>query len=143
MSERTGGCLCGAVRFAATEVEPEFGGCHCKMCQRWAGGVLLAVSVPGPAVSFTGEEHVGRYASSEWAERAWCTRCGSGLWFRASGKDAYEVPIGLFDDTSGFRMTGEIWIDRKPEAYAFAGEHPRETEAEVLARYDLQKGEPT
>lgn len=142
--ERSGACLCGAVRFRATRVKSGFAGCHCRMCQRWAGAVLLAASVPADAVEFTGRENIGIYQSSAWAERAWCTRCGSGLWYRptVSPEADYEIPVGLFDDASGLTMTHEIFIDRKPDAYAFAGDHRRETEAEVLSRYNLQEGEP-
>jgi hypothetical protein len=31
-----------------------------------------------------------------------------------------------------FRITGEIFIDRKPPGYDFAGDHPRLTEAETM-----------
>ena len=33
-----------------------------------------------------------------------------------------EIPLGLFDDQTGFRVTSEIYIDHKPDSYAFAGE---------------------
>jgi hypothetical protein len=46
----------------------------------------------------------------------------------------YIMSIGAFDDQSHFTMGGEIYIDNKPASYAFAGDHPRETEAEFLKR---------
>ncbi|MBM9593792.1 GFA family protein [Rhodobacteraceae bacterium MCCB 386] len=143
--EKWGGCLCGAVRFRAAQVKTEFGGCHCKMCQRWTGGPLLAASVPADAIEWSGAEAVGIYQSSDWAERAFCTRCGSGLWYRVTTRPDtdYEVLLGLFDDPGGMRMTSEIFIDAKPGAYAFTGEHRRETGAEVQARYDLKRAEST
>jgi len=36
--KRSGGCLCGAVRFEVALAEPEFSICHCGMCRRWCGG---------------------------------------------------------------------------------------------------------
>ena len=142
MTERTGRCLCGAVSFSATGVRPRFGGCHCRMCQRWSGASFLALTVTG--IDWQGTEHIATFRSSDWAERAWCAACGSHLWYRvtAQGGDTtggslgeYEVPIGLFDDAEGFEMTREIFIDRKPDAYAFAGARERLTEAETLALY--------
>ena len=46
----------------------------------------------------------------------------------------YVMSVGAFDDASEFRLTREIFIDRKPDGYAFAGDHPRWTEAETFAR---------
>ena len=43
--------------------------------------------------------------------------------------------LGTFDDQSEFRMATEIFVDRKPDSYEFAGDHERLTEAETLARY--------
>lgn len=141
--ELRGGCLCGAVRFAAHNVPATFGGCHCKMCQRWAGAALLAVTVPTSDIRFDGADHIATFQSSDWAERAWCSRCGSGLWYRVTKgphMGAYEIPVGLFDDPNGLTMTREIFIDRKPDGYAFAGDHQRMTEAEVLALYAPNEG---
>jgi hypothetical protein len=138
MTDRTGRCLCGAVRFTAREVHPRLSLCHCKMCQRWTGGPLFAVFVPAAGLSFEGAEHVRRIASSEIAERAWCGRCGSALWYRLTGPGAaaeYELTLGLFDDTSGFEIGEEIFADAKPAAYAFTGAHTRLNEAETLAKY--------
>ena len=41
--------------------------------------------------------------------------------------------VGAFDDTDSFALNAEIFIDRKPASYDFAGDHPRLTEAETIA----------
>jgi hypothetical protein len=43
--------------------------------------------------------------------------------------------VGAFDDPAPFRLVREICIDHRPEGYAFAGDHPRLTEAETLASF--------
>ncbi len=130
---RSGKCLCGAVKFTAADVNPETGACHCRMCQLWAGGILIAATASG--VKFEGEENIGKYRSSEWAERGFCMKCGSPIFYHLLKGDEYEMCVGLFDDQSDFVLTGEIFIDRKPDGYALAGEHTRLTEAETLAKY--------
>lgn len=133
-SSVTGHCLCGAVRFEADIEAGETHACHCEMCRRWTGSALLAVSVPADRIAFKGLDHIARFQSSDWAERAWCDRCGSTLYYRvtldAYQPAAYELSLGLFDNPDRFALTKEIYIDRKPATYAFAGERPRLTEAE-------------
>ena len=135
MSVRSGGCLCGAVRFEAREVPEAFGACHCEMCRRWTGSSLLGVTVPERSITWQGAQRVVRRQTSSWAERAWCGDCGSGLYFRVTQEGPYagdlELPIGLFDDPNGFRFDSEIYIDHKPDSYACAGEGRR-----LLTRQD-------
>ncbi len=126
-----GSCLCGAVRFTAEGVDPHLHGCHCSMCRNWSGGPMLAVETA--SVTFEGEENIGRYDSSGWAERGFCRVCGSGLFYRLKEADRYILCMGCFDDQSVFKLVGEIYIDEKPPGYDFAGEHPRQTGEEFMA----------
>ena len=138
MNRVTGRCLCGAVRFTADAVEPHFHACHCGICRRWSGGPVFAASVEG--LSIQGREHVTAYASSEWAERAFCKVCGSHLYYYLKPADRYLVTVGAFDDAARFELAGEIFVDNKPGGYALAGDHERLTEAETLARFAAAQG---
>lgn len=133
MSGKSGQCLCGAVRFTAHEVDTDIGACHCRMCQRWAGGPFIAVTSKG--VKFEDETELHRYQSSNWAERGNCRKCGSIVFYRLLASDDFELAVGAFDDSSDFRMSGEIFVDLKPACYEFAGEHPRLNEKETMARF--------
>lgn len=135
---RTGGCLCGAVQFVAAKVG-NLGVCHCRMCQRWAGGPFIAVTVAAEDMAIVGADSVGTYESSSWATRSHCIHCGSVLWYRfdpkKDGGGSYELPIGLLNDQAGLELSREIYIDRKPDAFSFEGHHPRLTAAETEALY--------
>jgi len=135
MSTRSGQCQCGAVKFTAEEVKTDFGACHCRMCQQLSGGVFMTANARG--VTFTGEDMLTRYRSSKWAERGFCSKCGSNIFYRLLDADDIELCVGAFDDTTDFRLAHEIFIDRKPAGFAFAGDHPRLTEAETLAKYKV------
>jgi hypothetical protein len=144
--EREGGCQCGAVRFTARLTGTNFGVCHCPMCRKWTGSALLGITVPAGNVVWSGEEYVAIRQSSGWGERAWCGDCGSHLWFRVTVPGKYagnvELPIGLFDDANGLVMTNEIYIDHKPDSYAFAGEGRQVlTRAECVEKFPLLAGE--
>jgi len=140
MRDRQGGCMCGAVRFMARDVPETFGACHCQMCRRWTGSALLGVTVPEGDVTWEGADSIATIRSSSWAERAFCARCGSGLYFRVTMESEWsgnvELPIGLFDDASGMRMSNEIYIDHKPDSYAYAGEgRELKTRADCVAKF--------
>lgn len=141
MDTRTGRCMCGAVTFTVRDLRTDYGACHCEMCRRWTGSAFLGVSVPVANITFEGTEHIGRIQSSAWAERTWCTRCGTGLWYRVTADSPMaanlELPIGLLDDASGLQMTREIFIDCKPDAYAYEGEHRTLTRAQVMKLYRI------
>ena len=133
---RSGHCLCGAVGISIRSPGHELGLCHCGMCRRWTGLGLLSLTVPVADMTITGAEHVRTYVSSDWATRQFCGICGSVLWYRltlAGAPDDYYIAAGLLDDLSGMRLDHEIYIDCKPDAFAFAGPTHQQTEAEVMA----------
>ncbi len=136
---RTGKCLCGAVTFEVENLNPEFGTCHCKMCQRWAGSLLMGLTVKPDTITFSGNAYIRRYQSSDWAERAWCSQCGSGLWYRVTRagpeQGDYHLPVGLLDDTSGLEMVREIYIDHKIDAVDLCGDRTKMTGEDVIAMY--------
>ena len=136
-----GRCLCGAV--AITVDGPHvaaIGACHCAMCRRWSGTVLAGFGVEPQAVTVEGE--VARFASSEFAERVFCPRCGSHLWFKDTEEGAeYEFAPGIFAEAAAFPLISEIYVDRAPGYARLAGDHPRKTRAEYEARSPFVEGD--
>ncbi|MEL6465897.1 MAG: GFA family protein [Pseudomonadota bacterium] len=136
----SGSCLCGAVRFTVIEPITETGACHCSMCRKWSGGVFLGVRVPKGGIQIEGEDNLTVYTSSAWAERVFCKTCGSSMFYRvtAPGPMHGEMHVGLgtLRDASGVPLTSELFIDLKPDGYAFAGEGRHQmTEAEVIEMF--------
>ncbi|WP_439522565.1 GFA family protein [Marivita sp.] len=135
MSQLAGQCLCGAVTVTFEPIAPKLGACHCEMCRRWTGSAFLEIDAkPG---SLKADGPVKNYTSSDWAERAWCDTCGTTLWYHLTipGHDYYSVSAGLVDDAGGLKLETEIYIDVKPDGYAFAGDHETKTKAEVEAGF--------
>ncbi len=142
MSEhlREGGCLCGAVRYRARLACATFGACHCDDCRRWTGGALMTVRTEPGDVRFESAERLGVYRSSEWAERGFCTVCGSCLFYRITLTEgphagSLHLAVGTLDDRSGLTLDEELFADRPGPAYAFVGEHRRLSAAETVAMF--------
>ena len=130
----TGKCLCGAVKVKAKTMSTHVGACHCSMCRKWTGGPLLAVDCKSD-VEFEGKENVSVYNSSEWAERAFCSKCGTHLYYRLKEQDLYIMLAGLFDTDAKLHFDHQIFIEEKPEYYSFANETKNMTGEEVIAQF--------
>lgn len=130
----SGHCLCGAVRLEVADHDPRIGACHCRMCQRWSGGLFLCFDAGAGGVQVEGP--VVRYQSSEFAERAFCGICGSHLWMRdtAPGDAGYNLMPGLFDEAAGWPLRSEIYTDRAFASLRLEGDHRRATRAEYEAK---------
>ncbi|MEM1046870.1 MAG: GFA family protein [Pseudomonadota bacterium] len=129
-----GKCLCGAVTIWVGAAHTDVGICHCAMCRRWGSGPNMAIEV-GKDLVIDGFESITTYRSSEWAERAFCRTCGSNLYYRIVEEDTYAVCVGLFEEFRGMELKSQIFIDEKPDFYAFANETVTMTGAEVFALY--------
>ena len=129
----TGKCLCGAVRFTCTAREPTVAACHCAMCRRWSSGPYFEISCE--SATFEGEENITRFRSSDWAERAFCNRCGSNLFYHLIDSDDFQISAGLLDRQSNLRLSLQVFTDEKPPFYTLADKTETMTAAEVYAAY--------
>ncbi|MBC8212860.1 MAG: GFA family protein [Gammaproteobacteria bacterium] len=129
-----GSCLCGSVRFSTKTMHKNVGACHCNMCRKWGGGPLMVVDCDTD-VEFEGSSNINVYNSSDWAERGFCTHCGSHLFYRLKQSQQYHIPVGLIDTRADFVFDHQVFIDKKPSYYRFANHTEDMTEAEIFARY--------
>jgi hypothetical protein len=69
------------VAIEATGVPAEMGYCHCGACREYSGAPVAAFTLWKPEnVKVTkGEEFLGRFRSSEFSVRRFCTKCGSSV----------------------------------------------------------------
>ena len=136
----TGHCLCGAVtiRIAGSH-DPRPGACHCRMCQRWSGGLFLCFEADEDGVTVDGP--VAHYTSSSFAERAFCSVCGSHLWMRDRDDDTYELMPGLFDEAVDWPLRSEIYTDRAMASVKLQGGHARATRVEYEQKNQFVQGD--
>ena len=134
VTERSGRCVCGTVRIHTKHAARNIGACHCRTCRRWGGGPLMAVDC-GSEVSIEGEQSVSVYDSSPWAERGFCSKCGTHLFYRIKQSQQHMIPVGLFDGDADVVFDHQVFVDEKPHLYAFANETQDMTGAEVFAKF--------
>ncbi|MFO1071764.1 MAG: GFA family protein [Geminicoccaceae bacterium] len=113
----TGGCLCGAVRFASGEPPVQGFYCHCGICRKSYGGLYQAtVKFTASAFAFT-RGRPRYYRSSGFARRGFCAACGSPLVFRYAGNPATWVLIGSLDHPEDWPLTGDATWGRSAHWY--------------------------
>ncbi len=135
----TGHCLCGAVTIRAETYPDWVGACHCRMCQRWSGGLFLCFPADGVRV----EGDVARHVSSEFAERAFCPTCGSHLWMRNldEAEGHYELMPGLFDEAAGWKLRSEVYAACAMKSVRLTGAERRATKAEYEQKNPFVEGD--
>ena len=110
----TGGCQCGAVRYALYAEPKTADICHCRMCQRAMGNLFMAAAGGVALEDFAwtwGEPALFR--SSSVAERSFCARCGTPLSFRYLERPTIAITIGSLDEPVRARPTRQYGVESR------------------------------
>ncbi|HEY2359365.1 MAG TPA: GFA family protein [Phenylobacterium sp.] len=116
MSDITGGCACGKVRFKITAPLMGVGVCHCRDCQKASGGgpSYSAIAPKGALEVTKSEAKVYTSKSDTGADigRAFCPDCGSPLWsVLDASSPIMPVKLGALDDASSLSPQLHLYTD--------------------------------
>ncbi len=114
---KTGSCLCGGVSFEIHGDMRPIIACHCGQCRKQTGSYVAATQTGDDAVVFTSDATLAWYKSSDQAERGFCTRCGSPLFWRPFGRKAMSIYMGAIDGETGLEIEKHIFVADKPDWY--------------------------
>ena len=109
----TGGCLCGAVRYEARPTHRDGYYCHCRMCQLAFGNTRAAfVNLRRDEVEWTSDAP-SFYASSKFAKRGFCGRCGTPLSFEYLASDRMDLSVGSLDDPAAVKPVSHFAVESR------------------------------
>jgi hypothetical protein len=105
---RTGGCLCGAVRYSVRGDPLHVIRCHCANCRKESGSAFTVYAWwPVEAFEMSGE-------ISSYDGRGFCPRCGSRVVDTTHTDSHIEIRIGSLDDAPfELRPEHEVWVKRR------------------------------
>jgi hypothetical protein len=127
----TGGCQCGAIRYAFYAPLENAHVCHCRMCQRATGGVFAALAGGAPANFAWTRGTPSFFASSSLAQRAYCPKCGTPLSFRYDTPNArMYTTIGSLDHPESVELVKQYGIESRLPWVKFCEAVPEERTAE-------------
>lgn len=115
MPTRSGGCLCGAIRYECAG-EAQFSlQCHCRDCQRGSGAPhVAAVRMPAGGFRITQgapRRYVAKSDAGNDITRVFCGDCGTPLYVQVSTRpDIVGLRVCTFDDPSWFRPDANIFV---------------------------------
>jgi len=93
----TGGCQCGAIRFAMTSAPSKVSICHCRMCQKASGAPFASLAeIDNEHFAWTRGQPAS-FRSSSIAMRDFCAACGTPLSYRRIDGPRIEIMTGSFD----------------------------------------------
>jgi hypothetical protein len=109
----TGGCQCGAVRYALYAEPDSADICHCRMCQKAVGNLFMATAgVARQDFAWT-KGAPATWQSSQIAERGFCAACGTPLSFRYLARERISVTTGSLDQPARARPTAQLGIESR------------------------------
>jgi hypothetical protein len=122
----TGGCQCGAVRYALAMKPVGTHFCHCRMCQRAVGNVFATLApVHKDQIRWT-TGAPALFRSSSAATRGFCAKCGTPLSFAYDKSKWICVTVGSLDDPSQARPGVHYGIESQVHWLHLHEELPRE-----------------
>ncbi len=91
--------------------------CHCGQCRRFHGHVGAYITVPRATVVFDADATLAWYRSSGIAERGFCRRCGSSLFWKGDGNPHIEIAAGSLDQPTGLATVRHGYVADKADYY--------------------------
>jgi hypothetical protein len=121
-----GGCLCGDIRYRASEKPLRGVICHCSMCRRHSGAPALAfVHFPKQAFEWLRAEPQ-QYRSSPFATRGFCRRCGSTVSMHEEVlAERVQICVGTLDEPNRIRIDDHVWVSERIEWFEIKDDLPR------------------
>ena len=130
----TGGCQCGAVRYALSAAPDNVCVCHCRMCQKASGGPLMAFArVRNDQLGFS-RGRPAAFRSSSLVERHFCSTCGTPLTYNFLDSDFVHVTVGSLDDPEAVRPAFAYGIERRLSWFSIIEHLPGQRTEELIAR---------
>jgi hypothetical protein len=108
-----GGCQCGAVRYRLIADPTGVNICHCRMCQKASGGPFMAFGGVRLSEFVVTSGAIATFASSDIAERGFCSKCGTPLTYRGVGSDRVSVTLGSLDDPGAAEPRTQLGVESK------------------------------
>lgn len=116
-----GSCLCGGVRYRLSGPLRGVINCFCSQCRKTSGHHVAATRVRRENLELIDDQTLCWYQSSASAERGFCNRCGSNLFWQQIDSGMVSVMAGTLDPPTGLHTVENIHDSDKSDYHALPG----------------------
>ena len=128
----TGGCQCGAVRYALFAQPNNASICHCRMCQKASGNLFGAFGGVKRAEFKWTRGTPKHFNSSAVIARYFCGDCGTPLTYRSLDKDRVSITLGSLDHPEKVPVTTQYGIENRLPGFERLGSLPGQATADWM-----------
>lgn len=122
---RSGGCLCGGVRYQIDGPMRPVVYCHCLQCQKTSGHFVAASACAIEDLVMIADETLCWYQSSPLAERGFCGKCGGNLFWRPRSREHVSIMAGTLDRPTKLQAIAHIYTATASDFFSIADGLPK------------------
>lgn len=127
MTEHTGSCLCGAVRYVVDGALAPIELCHCSQCRK-AQGSAFAANIPVVRAAFRlleGQDRLRAFSATPGKRRVFCGDCGAPVYSeRDAAPGMIRLRAGLLDAPVRARPGLHFHVASAADWWEIAGDLP-------------------
>ena len=127
---KTGGCLCGAIRYEVRGPLRPVVDCHCTMCRRTSGHFAAFTATHPENLFLTDSEGLRWYRSSATARRGFCGVCGSNLFWEPASGGRVSIAAGTLDLPTGLETVVHVFIEDASDYYEIGDGLPQRADGD-------------
>lgn len=121
----SGACLCGGVEYEVTEALRPIVYCHCEQCRKTSGHFVAATACNSEHLILHADKELRWYQSSAHAQRGFCQRCGSSLFWRPEDESYTCIMAGTLTRPTALSAAGHIYVHMASDYYSIADGLPQ------------------
>lgn len=119
-SRAHGRCLCGDIRYAVRSELGDVINCHCERCRQFTGHHMAVTSASLEQISIQDADSLLRwFFPVPEAGYAFCSRCGSSLFWQSAADPAHwSICAGTLDTPTGLKTSQAWWTSQASDYHS-------------------------
>lgn len=127
---RSGGCLCGAVRYEVRGPLRPVVDCHCTMCRRTSGHFAAFTATRLQGLLLIESYGLRWYRPSATARRGFCEICGSSVFWEPASGDRVSIAAGTLDPPTGLETVVHVFVEDASDSYGICDGLPQRADGD-------------